>query len=139
MATLLAFSTTIFLLCIENVKAFTVPLSNEKTLLFLASGAHSIAERWKRNGTTNVSATLQASIKSLSSKSMNSKNTVAFVRPMVTPRTQLNSGTALRAFSFASTPSSPAPQMLDMKTSINAFGSWYNQMDPVAKPPVYDE
>ncbi len=136
MATLIAFSTTLFLLCIENVKAFTVPLSNEKTLLFLASGAHSIAERWKKNGTSNVSASLQASIKSLSSKSM---NTVAFARPVVTPRTQLNSGTALRAFSFASTPSPPAPQMLDMKTSINAFGSWYNQMDPVAKPPVYDE
>lgn len=29
--------------------------------------------------------------------------------------------------------------MLDMKTSISAFGGWYNTMDPVARPPIYDD
>merc|ERR1712038_2174190 len=34
---------------------------------------------------------------------------------------------------------SSAPEMLDMKTSFNAFGSWYNTLDPVARPPVYED
>lgn len=31
------------------------------------------------------------------------------------------------------------PAMLDMKTTIGAFGGWYNTMNPVARPSVYDE
>lgn len=31
------------------------------------------------------------------------------------------------------------PAMLDMKTTLGAFGGWYNTMDPVARPSVYNE
>lgn len=138
MATLVAFATTMFLLCIENVKAFTAPIQsvalNENTLLFLASGAHSMLKRWK----TSTSA---------SNVSLRKTSNSAFGKPSVvpktpTPRTHHDSCTSLNmAFGFGipSTSATMDPQMLDMKTSLNAFTGWYNSMDPVARPPVYDE
>jgi len=137
---LIAFTTTMFLLCVENVKAFTAPLSahgivNENTLLLVASGAHSLAKRWnKSTGESSVSIRLAAS-RFLSSP--NHAQTAAFA-PISPVRAQRNSLTSLRmAFSFGMPP--PSVPMLDMKTSLNAFGGWYNKMDPVARPPVYDE
>jgi len=128
----LAFTTTIFLLCIENVKSFTAPLSspallNENTLMFLATGAHSITKRWRITGA------------STSLKGATSKMSAAFASPPIA-RAQRQSSTSLKmAFGLGSPVTSPAPQMLDMKTSISAFGGWYNSMDPVARPPVYDD
>jgi len=36
-------------------------------------------------------------------------------------------------------PLNSPPLMLDMKTSINAFGGWYNKLDPLARPSTYYE
>lgn len=160
MATLIAFATAIYLICMENVKAFAAPLSDERTLLFMASGAHSLAKRWKTTGTNNVqnvgtsirhaysssalkTFSLRSSVANSAASSSVSNGNVAFVQPVVTPCRKRNNlkrtTTSLNAFSFAAAPSTPAPEMLDMKTSINAFKGWYNQMDPVARPPVYEE
>lgn len=138
MAALVAFCTTVYFLCIENVKAFTTaPLSshllmNENTVLVLASGAHSLARSW------NAPSPM---IHSRSSSSRSYKNTV---RNEVINRSSQKGNfslTSLRmalGFGAMETPSS-APEMLDMKTSINAFGSWYNTLDPVTRPPIYED
>mmetsp|Transcript_2385 Transcript_2385/g.3669 ORF Transcript_2385/g.3669 Transcript_2385/m.3669 type:complete len:232 (+) Transcript_2385:66-761(+) len=129
---ILAFTTTIFLLCVENVKAFTAPLASPDALFMLATGAHSVAKRWKPSEGKNSGFFTNAIAFS--------KSQSAFT-PSSTTQTQRKSLTSLRmAFGFGlPLPSTPAPQMLDMKTSINAFGSWYNDMDPVARPPIYDD
>mmetsp|Transcript_27618 Transcript_27618/g.31632 ORF Transcript_27618/g.31632 Transcript_27618/m.31632 type:complete len:241 (+) Transcript_27618:220-942(+) len=134
---LIAFTAAVLLLCIENVKAFTAPFSNPDTMLFLASGAHSMARRWKAKPTPFVIHQHQQNQKTSENKEeyMNraSNSRLLF-------RSQRNSLTSLMAFGFGVYPKqSSAPQMLDMKTSINAFGSWYNKMDPVARPPEYDD
>lgn len=130
MAALVAFSTTVYFLCLENVKAFTsAPLSshvvmNENTLLLLASGAHSLARSWNTPSPTSVKKIMSNEI--------------------------INSSTSSRRFSLTSMrmalgfgamePEIPSsPEMLDMKTSFGAFGSWYNTLDPVARPPVYED
>lgn len=133
LTTAIAFSTTLFLLCLENVKAFTTTgtssfaasaVLNENTMLFFASGAHSLAHKWRLTQRTNRA---QASSLSL--------NQHQHQRPS---RRSLASPTSLKmAFGFDTSPSSPP--MLDMKTSISAFGGWYNTMDPVARPPIYDD
>jgi len=128
---LLAFTTTLFLLCVENVKAFTAPLSsnsllNENTLVFLTAGAHSVNKCWK---TTGASTSIRLAASKVS----------GFV-PVPFARAQRKSSTSLKmAFGLGGTAPSSAPPMLDMKTSISAFGGWYNSMDPVARPPVYED
>mmetsp|Transcript_13259 Transcript_13259/g.19801 ORF Transcript_13259/g.19801 Transcript_13259/m.19801 type:complete len:326 (+) Transcript_13259:127-1104(+) len=160
LATLIAFATAIYLLCMENVKAFAAPLSDERTLLVVASGAQSLAKRWKTTGTNNVqnvgtsirhaysssalkTFSLRSSAANSAVSSGGSNGNMAFVEPVVAPCRKRNHSksttTSLNAFSFAAAPSTPAPEMLDMKTSIHAFGGWYNQMDPVARPPVYED
>lgn len=143
---LIAFTTTIFLLCIENVKAFAAPFSSPDTLMMLATGAHSLAKRWK-----NSSSSCSHCIDSNKPSCSNSPTTVrtspnAFMvasRDAPIARSQIKSVTSLKmAFGFgvptmAPTPSPTMPA--DMKSSVNGFGFWYNQMDPVARPPVYDE
>jgi hypothetical protein len=132
-ATLLALTTTVFLLCIENVKAFTSPLTtpsslHEKSLLFLATGAQTVTKRWKESGQSQMS--MDATKVSPSQKTT----------PLANKFSQSSLLTLKMTFGFGeAAPSIDAPPMLDMKTSINAFGSWYNSMDPVARPPVYDE
>jgi len=134
----IAFSTTLMLLCIENVKAFTTSgnsnssfssslatsaILNENTMLFFASGAHSLAQRWRLSQRTNR---VEAKV------SLNHQN------QHLQQKLFLASPTSLKmAFGFDSSPSSP--ELLDMKTSISAFGGWYNTMDPVARPPIYDD
>ncbi|GFH61612.1 hypothetical protein CTEN210_18088 [Chaetoceros tenuissimus] len=117
LAAMIAFTTALFLFCVENVKAFTAPLSSPDTLVMLATGLHSVAkqnELWKKT-TVKLSPALR--------------------------KTSPTSSTSLKAFGFGAPVEQKrsSPQMLDMKTSINAFNGWYNQMDPVARPPVYDD
>jgi hypothetical protein len=142
MATLVAFSTTIFFLCLENVKAFTAPIQsvafNENTLLFLASGAHSMMKRWKNAPLSNPGSS-RLPMGSLAFPKPSPVN-----GPSILPRTHGDSNTSLKmAFGFGAPSTAAAaassPQMLDMKTSLSAFTGWYNSMDPVARPPVYDD
>jgi len=136
MRILIAFVATMLFLCIENVKAFTQPLSNPDTLLIMASGAHSMAKRYRAKPTAfNTRPTPQ-------SRPAEEKNqpTNCGIQSQLPSRSQRSSSTSLRmAFSFGMVPPKDAAPTLDMKTSINAFGSWYNKMDPVARPPEYDD
>jgi len=135
---LLAFVATMLFLCVENVKAFTAPLSNPDTLLFMASGAHSIAKGWKAKPT--AFSTRQTHQTPSSEEAEKPKGCGTTINSQLPTRSQRTSRTCLRmAFSFGMSPPKDAPPTLDMKTSINAFGSWYNKMDPVARPPEYDE
>lgn len=130
----IAFAAAILFLCIENVKAFTAPLSNPDTLLFMASGAHSVAKRWKaKPATFTVRQPSQCQ-----TAEENKEPNCGY--PQSHSRSQGKSLTSLRmAFGFGALPQKDAQPTLDMKTSINAFGSWYNKMDPVARPPEYDD
>ena len=132
--TIIAFTTAIFILCVENVKAFAAPLSSPDTIFMVATGVHSLAKRWKHSeGNSGFLNNVPSSLTF-------SKTQPAYASS-AKAHTQRKSLTSLEmAFGFGvPAPSAPAPQMLDMKTSINAFGSWYNRMDPVARPPIYDE
>lgn len=133
----IAFSTTLFLLCIENVKAFTTTGSissslatnaflNENTMLFFASGAHSLAQKWRLTQSTRR---MDKATISVNPKQQHWRFSSRF----------LESPTRLKmVFGFDSS-SLSSPELLDMKTSISAFGGWYNTMDPVARPPIYDD
>jgi hypothetical protein len=155
---IIAFATTIFLLCIENVKAFAAPFSSPDTLMMLATGAHSLAKRWKNSSNISSSSSSRSPPQAATNLSASNVSATTNVLGASTEsnqsafktvasnaffsHSQRTSTTSLRmAFGFgvpAPSPT-PSPTMLDMKTSINAFGSWYNQMDPVARPPIYDE
>lgn len=133
-ATAIAFATTIFLICIENTKSFTTPLFapnallNENTFSFWTSSR--LAKRFK----------LSPSKLSLRSISKNGYDTslasMAGASPNINSRKFHT--TSLR-MSHSVAPSTSAPLMLDMKTTINAFGGWYNELDPLARPSVYYE
>ena len=152
-AAFLAFSTTMFFLCIEHVKAFTVsPLSaravfNENTILFFASGAHSLAKRWRGSSssamkTLSVRPPVVAKPASTESEYSNGANNnvdiAASTHTVVGQMPPRNKQRTVLRMAFGVAPP-PTTEFLDMKTSINAFGGWYNKMDPVARPPVYDD
>ena len=135
----LAFSTTLFLFCMEHVKAFTATTSstastlsllNENSLLMLASGAHSLAHKWRM-----TQRSVHRSYKSNAISAARVQEGVSSSQRGVTTRLKM----AFGFDSFAPSSSPTAPPLLDMKTSISAFGGWYNTMDPVARPPIYEE
>lgn len=140
---LIAFTTTIFLLCIENVKAFAAPFSSPDTLMMLATGAHSLAKRWKNSSSCSQNTDSKLSSSNSPNTAARSPNALMIAsKDVSTSRSQRSSMTSLRmAFGFGVPALSPTPSpiMPDMKSSINTFGFWYNQMDPVARPPVYDD
>lgn len=128
LAAMIAFATALFLFCIENVKAFTAPFSSPDTLVMLATGLHSVAKQnqlWKNKREMKLSPALRKTSISNARSTSNASS----------------SSTSLKAFGFGAPVEQKrsSPQMLDMKTSINAFNGWYNHMDPVARPPVYDD
>lgn len=137
MATLIAFTTTIFFLCLENVKSFTLPFSspstlmNENTLLFFVSGTPTLVKRWKSFQSKNM-------IRPDSTKSAYGiQSGVALGSP--SRDSERDSSTALQMALGVAPPSPSSPPMLDMKTSLGAFGGWYNELDPMARPPVYED
>mmetsp|Transcript_15984 Transcript_15984/g.30140 ORF Transcript_15984/g.30140 Transcript_15984/m.30140 type:complete len:238 (-) Transcript_15984:456-1169(-) len=141
---LIAFTTTIFLLCIENVKAFAAPFSSPDTLMMLATGAHSLAKRWKNSNSCSHSTDHKISSSSGSPNTVSTRPSAFIITPrdVSITRSQSKSTSSLRmAFGFGVPAASPppSPTVPDMKVSTNTFGFWYNQMDPVARPPVYDD
>jgi hypothetical protein len=135
---LMAFAATILFLCIENVKAFTAPLSNPNTLIFMASGAHSVAKSWKAKPTTFG---IRQTPKSQTTEEIREEQGGRGDQSQMLGRSQRISLTSLNmmTFGFGDSSTTDSPPTLDMKTSLNAFGSWYNKMDPVARPPDYDD
>jgi len=124
-----AFATTILLICIENAKSFTVPISassvsrNENAIHLLRSSR--LAKRLKIGFHPNSNREYGTNVGS----------SVGFLS---NPHQQHFSLSSLR-MAVGVTPSTSQPPMLDMKTSINAFGGWYDKLDPVARPYLYKD
>jgi len=115
---------TVFLLCIEHVRAFAnqYHISAHDTMV-LASAASSLARKLG-------SAYLPKSGGAFSKSQQQGSNDDA------KSTTQLNVW-SVPAISIAM-PSMPAmPTKKDIP--LHALGSWYSEVDPTTKPPVYDD
>lgn len=126
LAASLAFVTTIFFLCMENVKSFTYPVSqhsflNENTFLFVASGLHSMTRKFSLKN-SNCPKQNQHQVLGPS--------TPTNIRPAMTTLKMVRSIPSIDLENLA--PNS-------VRTTLKAFGGWYNEMDPVAKAPIYEE
>jgi len=144
-ATVIAFSTTILLICIESAKSLAIPnavsslsLSNDSILSSMfCSTSSRFGERFKLS---MLSSRRQND--SPMSNYWHGTSRTSKIEPVIGSHLKYNfdlqkvTSTSLRMSS--ETPKSPA--MLDMKTSIGAFGkSWYDELDPVARPSIYYE
>mmetsp|Transcript_2828 Transcript_2828/g.3878 ORF Transcript_2828/g.3878 Transcript_2828/m.3878 type:complete len:147 (-) Transcript_2828:674-1114(-) len=124
-AAVMAFSMTIFLFCIEHVKAFANQnsLSAHETLV-LMSAASSMARRFS-------SAYINASKQRLNKFPVNAHSSArSLQRKVVSSSTRLS-----MAWSLPSRDEIPPIT----PSSLNVFGSWYNEMNPTSRSVVYDE
>lgn len=119
---------TIFLLCIEHVRAFANQYHiSAHDAMVLASAASSLTRKL-------------GSMSGDSLKAIPNKTGSLFTTPGKASSNAAGSSTQLNAWSFAAI---AMPSMPSMPTSkempIHALGSWYTQVDPTTKPPVYDD
>lgn len=110
---------TLFLLCIEHVRAFANQYHiSAHDAMVLASAASSLT---RKLSSTYIKAPAARGASGLTSSP---------VRPE-------GSSTSLKAWSI------PAIAMPSLPTSkelpFHALGSWYSDVDPTTKPPVYDD
>lgn len=114
---------TVFLLCIEHVRAFANQYHiSAHDAMVLASAASSLTRKLGRsylvvptgNGVrgTNVAEKRNSS-------------------------TKLSMAWSIPAMSLPSMPVMTMPTSKDIP--IHTLGSWYSEVDPTTKPPVYDE
>jgi hypothetical protein len=114
---------TVFLLCIEHVRAFANQYHiSAHDAMVLASAASSLTRKLGRSylvvPTGNgVSGTNVAEKRSSSTK--------------------LSMAWSIPAMSLPSMPVMTMPTSKDIP--IHTLGSWYSEVDPTTKPPVYDE
>jgi len=120
-STAIAFAATIFLICIENAKSFAACGKLAKRLNLCPS---KLGVRPILNSGYYRKETIDKGMAATGSSLTHHY------------RQQLSVSTSLRMIPGVA-PSASAPLMLDMKTSINAFGGWYNKLDPVARPSKY--
>eukprot|EP00578_Thalassiosira_sp_NH16_P012511 CAMPEP_0181127838 /NCGR_PEP_ID=MMETSP1071-20121207/28416_1 /TAXON_ID=35127 /ORGANISM="Thalassiosira sp., Strain NH16" /LENGTH=146 /DNA_ID=CAMNT_0023213613 /DNA_START=183 /DNA_END=623 /DNA_ORIENTATION=- len=124
---MIALFMTIFLLCIENVRAFANQYHiSAHDAMVLASAASSLTRKLSGDSLKMIPKT--ASFSSfLASPGRASSSSDA-------------SSTSLKAWSI---PAIAMPSMPAMPTSkeipLHTLGSWYSEVDPTTKPPVYDE
>ncbi len=121
---------TIFLLCIEHVRAFANQYHiTAHDAMVLASAASSLTRKLRS----------EYMISGETIKKSASINTF-FSSPGRASSKNGGSTTRLNAWSI---PAIAMPSMPTMPTSkevpIHALGSWYSEVDPTTKPPVYDE
>lgn len=121
---------TIFLLCIEHVRAFANQYHiTAHDAMVLASAASSLTRKLRS----------EYMISGETIKKSASINTF-FSSPGRASSKNEASTTRLNAWSI---PAIAMPSMPTMPTSkevpIHALGSWYSEVDPTTKPPVYDD
>lgn len=121
---------TIFLLCIEHVRAFAnqYHLSAHDAMV-LASAASSLTRKLSSScfvSGESLKKTLPKSYSFLSSPGKASSSERS--------STQLNAW-SIPAIAMPSMPTMPSSK----EVPIHALGSWYSEVDPTTKPPVYDE
>jgi len=131
MAATMAFITTMFFFWIEEVKAFssTHSIFNKNVLLFLASGAHSLTNKWRSS-----SGTFMGKRTFVGSRVQESNQQTA-------PSSRIFSSRSFTSLKMAwSLPSPVLSSPSDWKTPFSSMGgSWYNKVEPVAFSPLYDE
>lgn len=127
-STMAALLMTIFLLCIEHVRAFANQYHiTAHDAMVLASAASSLSRK--------LSSTYLVSGDSL--KKTLPKFTSPPGRAAVRPE---GSSTSLKAWSISAIAMPSMPSMLTSKDlPIHALGSWYSEVDPTTKPPVYED
>lgn len=114
---------TFFLLCIEQVRAFTNQYHiTSHDAMVLASAASSLSRK------------LSTSVISSSDNFIKKTQSYSFLSRSATSMTQLNAW---------SIPAIVMPNMPTFPTSkdipIHHLGSWYTKVDPTTKPPVYND
>jgi hypothetical protein len=132
-ATAAAFIMTVLLLCIEHVRAFANQYHiSAHDAMVLASAASSL--------TRKLSSTY------LSGDSIKSKfpKSVSFLgSPSSASNSNSNVGSSTKLCMAWSMPAVAIPNMPSMPTSrdlpLHTLGSWYSEVDPTTKPPVYEE
>lgn len=124
-ATAIAFATTILLICIENAKSFTTYSKLAKQLK-LSPSKLGFRPLFDDNGFEEME--MIDAVGALLGVDFSSVHT---------PQREVSASTSLRMMPGAVASSTSPPLMLDMKTSINAFGGWYNKLEPLARPSVY--
>jgi len=112
----MAFSMTIFLFCIEHVKAFANQnsLSAHETLARRFSSANINASKQRRN---KLPVNAHSSARSLQRQAVSSSTRLSM------------------AWSLPSRDEIPPIT----PSSFNVFGSWYNEMNPTSRSVVYDD
>ena len=127
-ATMAALFMTVFLLCIEHVRAFAnqYHLSAHDAMV-LASAASSLSRR------------LGETVKVQSSRGL--KKSVSFLGTSSAGRTQgEGSSTKLSmAWSIPAISLPTIPTLTSKDLPVHTLGSWYSEVDPTNKLPVYDE
>jgi hypothetical protein len=125
-AAIAALFMTVFLLCIEHVRAFAnqYHLSAHDAMV-LASAASSLSRRLGESVRVQ-SAGLKKSVSFLGSTSNN--------RSGEGSSTKLSMAWSIPAISLPS-----MPMLTSKDLPVHALGSWYSEVDPTNKLPVYDE
>lgn len=136
-AAMTALFMTIFLLCIEHVRAFANQYHiTAHDAMVLASAANGL--RRKLSTTYMISPD---TLKKSTSFGFFSSHTTSTTSDDKTSDASRSSATKLNAWSMGL--GSLSIDMPSMPTSkdmpIHTLGSWYTSVDPTTKPPVYDE
>ena len=120
-AAMTAIFMTVFLLCIEHVRAFAnqYHISAHDTMV-LASAASSLTRKLG-------SAYLPKSVLSKSQQQQGSNDGVK------------STTTRLNVWSVPAISVSMSAMPTAKEIPLHALGSWYSEVDPTTKPPVYDE
>lgn len=111
---------TVFLLCIEHVRAFASQYHiSAHDAMVLASAASSLSRRLGES--VNVRGIKKASF-------------------FTAARTSADgSSTRLNAWSIPAISLPNMPSLSSKELPVHALGSWYSEVDPTTKLPVYDE
>jgi len=133
-AAALAVCTTIFCMCIENVKAFVSSQALPTVFCNLLQTSSVAAWISRFPGTvrkaTDLSATSDGKSVSFAAASINS---------ILAKAQQASKTTTSLAASWSFNDMTSFSMSALNSASLRPFGSWYNELDPRVRPPVYEE
>lgn len=131
-AAMTALFMTIVLLCVEHVRAFANQYHiSAHDAMVLASAASSLSRKLSSNCRVSAEDSLKRTLPKAHS---------FLTTPAKASSAEGSSSTKLNAWSI---PAIAMPNMPSMPSSkevpLHALGSWYSEVDPTTKPPVYDD
>jgi len=133
-AAIAAFFMTLFLLCIEHVRAFAnqYQLSTHDVMV-LGSAASSLSRKIIGNGIDEVRG-LKQSVSFLGLSSRTASSTGSNARNGEGSTTKLSMAWSIPAISLPT-----MPTLTSKDWPVHALGSWYEKVDPTNTLPVYDD